>query len=131
MTTNENNFKNKCKNMRELFFGKKTVKTFLSANKELIYINEDSENGTKYSSRRVENNFVERCEFKISIPLKSKDLSECDNFREHFFIKTDPNNETFRDADGVKYITLLKRDLYVNSCYFHMTNFKKIQSKYY
>ena len=38
MTTNENNFKNKCKNMRELFFGKRIFKTFLSANKELIYI---------------------------------------------------------------------------------------------
>jgi hypothetical protein len=136
MTTNENNFKDKCKSMRELFFGKKTVKTHFDINYVLNYTNEDT-NGLKsyYRSYNSEDNFEEYCVFKINLPTKSTDLSECDKFYELFYSKTklnnDSNNKESIDKDGVKYTSNLYRYKYNTSCVFEMTYTKKIQSKYF
>jgi hypothetical protein len=136
MTTNENNFKDKCKSMRELFFGKKKVKTHFNIDNVLNYTNEHT-NGRKsyYRSFDKEDNLEEYCVFNIELPKKSTDLSECDKFYELFYSETklnnDSNNKESIDKDGVKYTSNLYRNKYNTSCGFEMTYTKKIQSKYF
>ena len=136
MTTNENNFKDKCKSMRELFFGKKTVKTHFDINYVLNYTNEDT-NGLKsyYRSYNSEDNFEEYCVFKINLPTKSTDLSECDKFYELFYSNTKLNNDSTNkesiDTDGVKYTSNLRQNNNDFECHFAMKYKRKIQSKYF
>jgi len=129
MTTNENNFKNKCKNMRELFFGKQDVKTYFDFDGDLKYTNCDSNAHGTYTSSDGENNFEEYCVFDIKLPYKSTDLSRCDKFYELFFSKTQSDNNI--DTDGVKYTS----DLWLGSnsieCHFYMKYIKTIESKYF
>ena len=135
MTTSENKFENKCKSMRELFFGKKKVKTHFDIDDVLTYTNEDT-NGRKsyYSSFDGEDNFEEYCVFDIKLPTKSTDLSECDKFYELFYSKTKLNNDSTNkesDTDGVKYTSNLRQNNNDFECHFAMKYKRKIQSKYF
>jgi hypothetical protein len=124
MTTSENNFENKCKNMRELFFGKKIVKreeSRMSIPFNYIYHNFDISNDEdvkyiSYDSINLKNNNTEYCNFDII--QKSKDLSDCDKFYEIFFDKTNSINKESIDNDGIKYY--FERDESINRCNFFM-----------
>ena len=123
MTTSENDFKNKCKNMRELFFDKQKIKAHFDFDDVLTYTSEPKIN---YTSHYDEDYFAEYCSFNIRLPEKSTDLSECDKFYELFFNKTQS-----KDTDGVKYTSNLRRGRYSIDCHFQMKYIKKFESKYF
>jgi hypothetical protein len=118
MTTSQNDFKKKYKEMYKLFQD-----------------NHTSENNHIYRSTYKDDNLIESASFSIQLPAKSTDLTECDKFYELFYSKTqlnnDSNNKESIDKDGVKYTSYLYRNKSNTTCNFDMTYNKKIQSKYF
>jgi len=141
MTTSENNFKNKYGKMYNFFFGEKDVELKDEDDDDFCYDSEHVaqlyalENNHLYTLFYTTNNLKESANFSIKMPKRSTDLSECDKFYELFFNKTqlnnDSNNKEYIDEDGIKYTSSLERNKNNNSCYFEMTYYREIKSKYF